>query len=110
MIEYADFEKVALHSGTITKVELFPEARKPAYKIWVDFGPVIGIKKTSAQITQHYAPESLIGKQVMGVTNFPPKNIAGFASEFLLCGFSDEKGAIILAVPEQRVSNGEKLH
>ena len=110
MITYQDFEKVIICSGTVVDAQPFPQARKPAYKIWVDFGPELGIKKTSAQVTVHYTPETLIGRQTMGIVNFPPKNIAGFESEFLLCGFADEQGAIILAVPEQVVPNGKKLH
>lgn len=109
-IEYADFEKVQIVSGTVTKVEAFPEARKPAYQVWVDFGETVGVKKTSAQITQHYAQESLVGKQVMGVINFPPKQIAHVRSEFLLLGFEADEGGIILAQPERLVPNGQRLH
>ncbi len=110
LISYEDFEKVQLRSGTIVKVELFPAARKPAYKVWVDFGPEIGIKQTSAQITAHYTPESLMGKSVIGCVNLGTKNIAGFMSEFLLVGFSDQAGAIVLATIDDAVQNGQKLH
>lgn len=109
-ISYEDFAKVALHSGTITKVEPFPQARKPAYKIWADFGPEFGVKQTSAQVTVHYTVENLIGKQILGCLNLGTKNIAGFFSEFLLVGFSDESGAIRLASIDHPVPNGQKLH
>lgn len=109
-ITYQDFEKVELRSGTIVKAELFAAARKPAYKVWVDFGNEIGIKQTSAQITVHYTPETLIGKKVIGCVNLGTKNIAGFISEFLLVGFSDEQGAIRLATVDGFVPNGQKLH
>ncbi|PJK08097.1 tRNA-binding protein [Lysobacteraceae bacterium NML120232] len=106
-ITWDDFQRVALHAGTVVRVEPFPEARKPAWKIWVDFGEY-GIKKTSAQITDLYAPESLLGKQVLGVINFPPKQIAGFMSEFLLTGFHSEAG-VVLASCERPVANGARL-
>jgi len=109
-ISYDDFSKVELRSGTVTKVELFPKAQKPAYKIWVDFGQEIGIKQTSAQVTVNYTPETLIGRRVIGCVNLGTKNIAGFISEFLLLGFSNEKGAICLATMDPPVSNGKKLH
>lgn len=109
MIAYEDFEKIDLRSGTIVQVELFSEARKPAYKVWVDFGPEFGIKKTSAQITQHYTPTSLIGHKVIGCVNLPPKNIAGFVSEFLLVGFPDSQGFIWLATTNLAVPSGQKL-
>ena len=101
-LSYQDFEKVDIRSRTVVKAEPFPEARKPAYKIWVDFGPVLGIKKTSAQVTVLYTLESLIGRQVAGVVNFPVKKIAGFESEFLLLGFPDEEGAVSLITPDLR--------
>ena len=110
VIAYEDFEKVDLRSGTIIRVELFPKAKKPAYQVWVDFGPLVGIKQTSAQITVHYTPETLLGKKVMGCINLGPKNIAGFMSEFLLVGFADADGAICLTGVDERVSNGQKLH
>jgi tRNA-binding protein len=109
-IQYEDFKQVDLRSGTVVRAEAFPKANKPAYKIWVDFGPEIGIKQTSAQITVHYTPESLIGRQVVGCVNLPPKNIAGFMSEFLLVGFADQNNAICLITADPRVPNGQKLH
>lgn len=108
-IAYEDFSRVELRSGTVVKAEPFPRAQKPAYKIWVDFGTNIGIKQTSAQVTKHYTPEDLIGRQVMGCVNLAPRNIAGFMSEFLLVGFPDEAGAICLATADPRVPNGQKL-
>lgn len=109
MISYDDFEKVDLRSGTIVKAENFPKTKKPAYKVWVDFGDDIGIKQTSAQVTAHYTPESLIGKRVIGCVNLSEKNIAGFMSQFLLVGFSDDNGAICLATVDRDVPNGKKL-
>lgn len=108
-ISYEEFNKVELRSGTVVKVEPFPRAKKPAYKIWVDFGPKFGIKQTSAQVTVHYTPESLLGRQVVGCVNLGVRNIAGFLSEFLLVGFPDENGAICLASIDLKVSDGEKL-
>jgi len=109
MISYEDFVKVDLRSGTVVKVEEFPKAKKPAYKVWVDFGVDIGVKQTSAQVTGRYTPESLIGKQVIGCVNLGTKNMGGFISEFLLVGFPDEKKLICLATVDLRVPNGEKL-
>lgn len=109
IISYDDFEKVELRSGTVVKVEEFPKAKKPAYKVWVDFGAVIGIKQTSAQVTVHYTPEALIGKQVVGCVNLGTKNIGGFVSEFLLVGFPDESKSVCLVTVDPRVPNGEKL-
>jgi len=109
-ISYDDFAKVDLRSGTITKAEAFPKARKAAYKVWVDFGPELGIKQTSAQITVHYTPDKLVGKKVIGCVNLGPRNIAGFISEFLLVGFADAQEAIVLATTTQDVPNGQKLH
>jgi tRNA-binding protein len=109
-ITYEDFEKVDLRCGTVVKAEINIKAKKPAYKIWVDFGETIGVKQTSAQVTHHYPPESLIGKSVIGCVNLGSRNIAGFMSEFLLVGFSDESGNIILATTDQIVPNGQKLH
>ncbi len=109
IISYDEFEKVDLRSGTVTKVEPFPRANKPAYKVWVDFGSELGIKQTSAQVTVHYTPESLVGRQVMGCVNLGAKNIAGFTSEFLLVGFPDQDGFICLASVDPAVPNGKKL-
>ena len=108
-ITYEDFEKVEIRSGTIVKAEAFPKARKPAYKIWVDFGPELGIKQTSAQVTIHYTPETLVGRQVVGVINLGTRNIAGFESQFLLVGFPDETGAVCLITADPKVPNGKKL-
>lgn len=108
-ITYDDFAKVDFRSGSIVKVEEFPRARKPAYKVWVDFGAEIGVKQTSAQITAHYTPENLIGKLVVGCINLETKNIAGFSSEFLLLGFPDNNGEVCLITAEPKVANGKKL-
>ncbi|MCE8163877.1 MAG: tRNA-binding protein [Candidatus Moeniiplasma glomeromycotorum] len=108
-IDFNDWEKVSIHSGTILKVEEFLRAKKSAYKVWVDFGNELGIKKTSAQITTNYPKEQLLGKIVLGVINLPPKNIAGFSSEFLLLGVSDLKENIVLLTTDQKVPNGQKV-
>ncbi|MBM3469155.1 MAG: tRNA-binding protein [Alphaproteobacteria bacterium] len=108
-ITYEDFSNVELRSGTIEKVELFPRAKKPAYKIWVNFGPAIGIKQTSAQVTKHYTPEGLIGRLVVGCVNLEPRNIAGFMSEFLLVGFADNEGHVCLITVDPKVPEGQKL-
>ncbi len=106
-IEWADFEKVLICAGTVLKAEEFPQARKPAWKVWVDFGP-FGIKKTSAQIKALYSAEALVGRQVVGVINFPPKQIGPFVSEFLLTGFPTEDGVVLTAI-ERPVPNGTRL-
>lgn len=108
-ITYEEFEKVELRSGIIVKAESFPKARNPSYKVWVDFGEAIGIKQTSAQITVHYTPESLVGMPVIGCINLGTRNIAGFISEFLLVGFPDKNGAINLATYDDSVPKGSKL-
>lgn len=110
IISYEDFEQVELRSGTVVRAEEFPRAKKPAYKVWVDFGPTIGVLQTSAQITVHYTPDLLVGRQVVGCVNLGERNIAGFVSQFLLVGLSDEKGAICLLAVDPRVPNGQKLH
>lgn len=107
-ITWNDFESVELRVGTILQVEDFPEAKKPAYKIQVDFGE-LGIKRSSAQITKLYKKEDLVGKQIIGVVNFPPKQVANFVSEFLITGFIGENGEVVLAQPERNVKNGSKL-
>lgn len=107
-ITWSDFERVELRIGTIVAVDDFPEARKPAWKLTVDFGE-FGIKRSSAQITVHYKKEDLLGRQVLGVINFPVKQIGPFRSEVLVTGFADENGAIVLAMPERKVPNGAKL-
>lgn len=109
IITWQEFEKVDLRAGTIITVDDFPETHKPAYKILADFGPELGNKRTSAQVTDNYSREELIGKQVIGVINFRPKQIGPLLSEFLLVGFHREDGSVILAVPERSVPNGAKL-
>jgi tRNA-binding protein len=108
-ITYADFERVDIRVGTVVEASLFPEARKPAIKLVIDFGPEIGVKKSSAQITVHYTPESLVGRQVLGVVNFPPRQIGPFRSEVLTLGFEDANGAVVLAQPGLPVPDGRKL-
>lgn len=109
-ISFSDFMKIEIRVGTIMRAEVFERAKNPSYKVWVDFGEELGVKKTSAQITVHYRPEDLPGKMVCGLVNVGERNIAGFMSEFLLLGFSDSDGAIVLATPEKKVPNGNKLH
>lgn len=109
MITYEEFEKVDIRVGKIIKVEDFPEARKPAYKIQIDFGPEIGIKKSSAQITKHYTKDELMGKLVMGVVNFPVKQIGPFLSESLTLGVPDENGDVVLISPTKEVPIGGRM-
>lgn len=108
-ISWNKFEQVELRVGTVLGAEDFPKARKPAYKLTVDFGQEIGIKKSSAQITDLYSKEDLIGKKIIGVVNFPPKQIGNFMSEFLCTGFYREDGSVVLAVPDKDIENGSKL-
>ncbi|HEY7646954.1 MAG TPA: tRNA-binding protein [Hyphomicrobiales bacterium] len=108
-ISYADFEAVDIRAGTIVDVQPFPEARKPAFKLWIDFGPELGVKKCSAQITKHYDAEALKGRQVAAVVNFPPRQIGKFMSEVLTLGFPDEEGGVVLIAPTKAVPNGGKL-
>lgn len=107
-ITWADFEKIEIRTGTIIEAKAFPEARKPAYQLRIDFG-ALGIKKSSAQITKHYQPEALIGRQVVAVVNFPPKQIATFRSECLVLGVYDENGDVVLLEPGHAVGNGLKI-
>lgn len=109
-ISYDDFLSVDVRVGTVTETQPFPEARKPAIKLWIDFGDEIGIRKSSAQITEHYDLDSLIGKQVMAVVNFPPRQIGPFMSEVLTLGVTDEAGAVVLLTPDLKVPNGGRMH
>lgn len=109
-ITFDDFLKVDIRVGTVVQAEPFPEARKPAIKLWVDFGDELGVKKSSAQITKHYTVDSLIGRQVMAVVNFPPRQIGPVKSEILVLGVSDPEGGIVLLSPDQDVPNGGRMH
>lgn len=109
-IAFDDFARVDIRVGTITHAEDFPQARKPAYRLHIDFGGDIGLRKSSAQITVHYTPDTLIGRQVMAVVNFPPRQIGPFMSEVLVLGLSDADGAIVLLAPDRTVPNGERMH
>ena len=108
-ISWDDFEKVDVRVGEVTEAEPFPEARKPSIKLTVDFGPDLGTRRTSAQLTAHYGPEGLVGRQVVAVVNFPPKRIAGFKSEVLVLGVPDEAGEVVLLSPDLKVPPGGRM-
>lgn len=108
-ISFDDFMNVDIRVGRVVRTEPFPEARKPAIKMWIDFGPEIGERKTSAQVTAHYTPEALVGRQVMGVVNFPPRQIGPFMSEVLVLGAHDESGGVVLIAPDHDVPEGERM-
>ncbi len=108
-IDFDDFQKVDVRVGTVVDAQPFPEARRPAIKLWVDFGDAIGVRKTSAQLTVHYTPEELVGRQVAAVVNFPPKQIGKFMSEILVLGFPDSEGAVVLLNIDKPVPNGGRL-
>ncbi len=109
-ISFDDFLKVDVRVGTVTRAEPYPEARKPAIKLWIDFGADLGVKRSSAQITAHYAPETLVGRQVLAVVNFPPRQIGRFMSEVLVLGLPDADGAIVLVGPDAPVPDGGRMH
>ena len=109
-ISFDDFLAVDIRVGRVTRAEPFPEARKPAIRLWIDFGPEIGEKKSSAQLTVHYSPETLVGRQVMAVVNFPPRQIGPVKSEVLVLGVADENGAVVLIAPDREVPLGGRMH
>jgi tRNA-binding protein len=109
LIGYADFDRVDIRAGTIVEAESYPEARKPSIKLKIDFGEPVGIRKSSAQITRHYSPETLVGRQVFAVVNFPPRQIGKFMSEVLTLGFPDEEGEVVLGAIDRRVPDGGRL-
>ncbi len=109
-ITFDDFLKVDIRKGTVLRAEPYPEARRPAIKLWVDFGPEIGVRKSSARIAEHYRPAALVGRAVLAVVNFPPRQIGKFMSEVLVLGLSDADGAVVLVGPERDVPDGERLH
>ena len=110
MANIDDFERLDIRVGTIIAVDTFPEARKPAYKLTIDFGPAIGTKRSSAQITAHYTPQTLVGRQVLAVVNFPPRKIGPFLSEVLTLGVPDDSGDVVLIAPERPVANGGRMY
>ena len=109
-ITFAEFEAVEIRVGTVVDAQPFPEGRKPAIKLWVDFGAPLGVKTSSAQVTVHYTPDRLIGRQVLAVVNFPPRQIGPFASEVLVLGVPDENGAVVLLKPDLKVPDGGRMH
>ena len=109
-ISFNDFERVEIRVGTIVDAQPFPEARKPAIKLWVEFGGALGVRKTSAQLTKHYTPDRLIGRQVVAVVNFPPRQIGPFLSEVLVLGVPDEEGEVVLLRPDLRVPDGGRMY
>ena len=109
-IDFDDFTKVEIRVGTVIRAEPFPEARRPAVKMWIDFGPGLGERKSSAQVTAHYAPEDLVGRQVVAVTNFPPRQIGPFMSEVLVLGLPDDAGEVVLVSPDRPVPDGGRMH
>lgn len=108
-IAWQDFERVDIRVGRVIRAEPFPQARKPAIRLWIDFGPELGEKKSSAQLTVHYAPETLVGRQVVAVVNFPPRQIADFMSEVLVLGVPDDRGAVVLLAPDRDVPDGGRM-